>query len=79
MDHLACFVPAMLALGAHAGAVQGEQYDLYMTLARNLTRTCWEMYNQMPTGALFCLPSWFRLDFVLAATLKRQPYTPCEI
>eukprot|EP00884_Botryococcus_braunii_P021697 jgi/Botrbrau1/8210/Bobra.0392s0008.1 len=50
MDHLACFVPAMLALGAHAGAVQGERYNLYMTLARNLTRTCWEMYNQMPTG-----------------------------
>lgn len=56
MDHLACFLPAMLALGAHEGAVQGARREQYMTLAKNLTRTCWEMYNQMPTGALTLSP-----------------------
>jgi hypothetical protein len=30
MDHLACFIPAMLALGAHAGAVKEEKAERYM-------------------------------------------------
>ena len=30
MDHLACFIPAMLALGAHAGAVKEEKAKRYM-------------------------------------------------
>ena len=30
IDHLACFIPAMLALGAHAGAVKEEKAKRYM-------------------------------------------------
>ena len=52
MDHLACFVPGMLALGAHAGAVEGEKANKYMQLARELTDTCWHMYSSQPTGTV---------------------------
>ena len=51
MEHLACFVPGMLALGAHAGAVRGPKAGQYLGLAEELTRTCWQMYAQMPSGA----------------------------
>lgn len=51
MDHLVCFVPAMLALGSHMGAVTGSKADQYMQLAENLTETCWQMYATQPTGA----------------------------
>ena len=54
MDHLVCFVPAMLALGSHMGAVTGSKADQYMQLAENLTETCWQMYATQPTGQLFC-------------------------
>ncbi|CAK0772077.1 hypothetical protein CVIRNUC_003926 [Coccomyxa viridis] len=50
MDHLSCFIPAMLALGAHAGAVTAEKAKRYMQVAEELTHTCWQMYHQMPTG-----------------------------
>lgn len=50
MDHLVCFVPAMLALGSHMGAVTGSKADQYMQLAENLTETCWQMYATQPTG-----------------------------
>ena len=51
MDHLVCFVPAMLALGSHMGAVTGSKADQYMQLAEKLTETCWQMYAIQPTGA----------------------------
>ncbi|KAA6418245.1 MAG: mannosyl-oligosaccharide 1 [Trebouxia sp. A1-2] len=50
MDHLVCFVPAMLALGSHTGAVSGVKADHYMQLAENLTETCWQFYAVQPTG-----------------------------
>ncbi|DBB13854.1 TPA: hypothetical protein ACH3X3_000846 [Trebouxia sp. C0006] len=50
MDHLVCFVPAMLALGSHTGAVSGSKADQYMQLAENLTETCWQFYAVQPTG-----------------------------
>ncbi|BDA46113.1 Mannosyl-oligosaccharide 1,2-alpha-mannosidase IA [Coccomyxa sp. Obi] len=50
MDHLSCFIPAMLALGAHAGAVTGAKADKYLQVAEELTHTCWQMYHQMPSG-----------------------------
>ncbi len=50
MDHLVCFVPAMLALGSHMGAVTGSKIDLYMQLAEKLTETCWQLYDTQPTG-----------------------------
>lgn len=35
MDHLSCFIPAMLALGAHAGAVKEEKAKRYMQVRLN--------------------------------------------
>lgn len=49
-DHLVCFVPGMLALGAHSGAVRGAKAERYVQLAADLTHTCWQMYHRMPTG-----------------------------
>ena len=54
MDHLVCFVPAMLALGSHMGAVTGAKAESYMQLAVNLTETCWQFYHTQPTGG--CAP-----------------------
>ena len=51
MDHLACFIPGMLALGAHAGAVTGDKAHEFLEVAEELGETCWQMYDQMPTGA----------------------------
>ena len=53
MDHLACYLPANLALGVAEGAVHGEKAALYAQLAANLTHTCYQMYAKMPTGAPF--------------------------
>lgn len=50
MDHLACFTPGMLALGAKYGAVTGAKAEQYMQLGRNLTETCYQMYARQPTG-----------------------------
>ncbi|XP_051267985.1 endoplasmic reticulum mannosyl-oligosaccharide 1,2-alpha-mannosidase isoform X2 [Dicentrarchus labrax] len=45
MDHLVCFLPGTLALGAHNG-LPGDHMDL----AVELTETCHQMYKQMETG-----------------------------
>ncbi|XP_049460203.1 endoplasmic reticulum mannosyl-oligosaccharide 1,2-alpha-mannosidase [Epinephelus fuscoguttatus] len=45
MDHLVCFLPGTLALGAHNG-LPGDHMDL----AVQLTETCHQMYTQMETG-----------------------------
>ena len=45
MDHLACFVPGMLALGA-----AGDVAQRYLALAADLTHTCVALYDAMPTG-----------------------------
>ena len=52
MDHLACFVPGMLALGVSHGAVTGSKAKHYQAVAANLTYTCYQMYKQQPTGVL---------------------------
>eukprot|EP00850_Spirogloea_muscicola_P000924 SM000003S11169 [mRNA] locus=s3:1291827:1298198:- [translate_table: standard] len=44
MDHLLCFVPGMLVLGA-----EGPKADKYVSLAKELARTCFEFYNRMPS------------------------------
>ncbi|GAB4814643.1 hypothetical protein N2152v2_001689 [Parachlorella kessleri] len=49
-DHLVCFVPGMLALGVHSGAVAGEKAKQYMQVAAGVTETCWQMYHTQPTG-----------------------------
>lgn len=49
MEHLTCFVPGWLALGA-SHRKDGEVKKRHMQLAVDLAETCWEMYNQQPTG-----------------------------
>ncbi|KAG2392956.1 hypothetical protein C9374_009533 [Naegleria lovaniensis] len=51
-DHLVCFVPGMLALGSvQRGAnVTQEELNEDLELAKELTRTCYEIYNRQPTG-----------------------------
>ncbi|KAL7270982.1 mannosyl-oligosaccharide alpha-1,2-mannosidase [Rhizina undulata] len=62
MDHLVCFLPGNIALGATEGltvaearragegAKWGSRQEEDMKLARELTRTCFEMYNVTLTG-----------------------------
>ena len=50
MEHLTCFIAGNLALGVESGAVDGEKASLYLEHAKNITRTCYEMYRRMPTG-----------------------------
>jgi len=61
MDHLVCFLPGLLALGAANGAKALVHRDLslpdeeigdseLMKIAGELTRTCVEMYTRTPTG-----------------------------
>ncbi|XP_051734337.1 endoplasmic reticulum mannosyl-oligosaccharide 1,2-alpha-mannosidase [Ctenopharyngodon idella] len=45
MDHLVCFLPGTLALGAHNGLPAD-----HMDLALQLMETCHQMYAQMETG-----------------------------
>ena len=47
MDHLVCFVPGMLALGAQH---LPEVHDAHMELAEKLGETCYQMYAQQSTG-----------------------------
>lgn len=47
MDHLACFVGAMLAVGAQDG---GPLDTEYMTLADAIGETCYEMYRRTASG-----------------------------
>jgi mannosyl-oligosaccharide alpha-1,2-mannosidase len=43
MDHLVCFMPGTLALGVANGLDES-----HMELAKELMKTCYEMYRQMP-------------------------------
>lgn len=52
LEHLTCFLPGNLALGVAYGAVSDAKAELYMSLAQNLTYTCWQMYDKMPIGEL---------------------------
>ncbi|KAM9116759.1 endoplasmic reticulum mannosyl-oligosaccharide 1,2-alpha-mannosidase isoform 1-T1 [Pangshura tecta] len=45
MDHLVCFLPGTLALGAHNGLTAD-----HMGLAKALIETCYQMYAQVETG-----------------------------
>ncbi|RYO85660.1 hypothetical protein DL766_000887 [Monosporascus sp. MC13-8B] len=59
MDHLVCFLPGTIALGATKGLTEAEARKLPtwtekdeadMKLARELIHTCWGMYKWMATG-----------------------------
>jgi len=49
MEHLACFAPGMLVLGA-AEAPTKALADEYVQIAKNIARTCVEMYSSQPCG-----------------------------
>jgi len=59
MDHLVCFMPGTIALGATGGlsvaeaqkaGKWGKKQEEEMRLAEELTKTCWGMYKVMATG-----------------------------
>ncbi|KAF4464860.1 mannosyl-oligosaccharide alpha-12-mannosidase [Fusarium albosuccineum] len=59
MDHLVCFMPGTMALGATEGLTEAEARKLPtwskkdeedIQLARELMETCWGMYKYMATG-----------------------------
>ena len=52
MDHLVCFAPGMLALGVKHGVVDDAAVaEKHMTAAKELMKTCYEMYHlQEPSG-----------------------------
>jgi mannosyl-oligosaccharide alpha-1,2-mannosidase len=49
MDHLACFLPALLALGVHSDPTNPNA-ERDMKNAKAMTYTCYQMYARMPTG-----------------------------
>lgn len=48
MEHLTCFVPGMLVLGADDTTPERER--VYLDIAARVARTCVEMYRRQPTG-----------------------------
>ncbi len=53
MDHLVCFYPGNLALGAEFLKNSPEykaEHDMLMQMAVDLTETCYQMYARMETG-----------------------------
>ena len=59
MDHLVCFMPGTIALGATGGLTiaevkkagqWGQKQENEVNLAIELTKTCWGMYKVMATG-----------------------------
>ena len=49
MEHLTCFVPGWLALGA-PHQTDAAREARHMALAKQLAQTCWHMYHDQPTG-----------------------------
>ncbi|KAL2012564.1 hypothetical protein VTN00DRAFT_89 [Thermoascus crustaceus] len=70
MDHLVCFLPGSIALGATGGLTEAEarrgpgwgaEQEEQMQLARELMKTCWGMYKVTETG-LAPEIAWFEAD-----------------
>ncbi|KAJ5171486.1 Glycoside hydrolase family 47 [Penicillium coprophilum] len=70
MDHLVCFLPGSIAIGATEGRTEAEARKLptwsakkeqQMKLARELMKTCWAMYAVTATG-LSPEITWFEAD-----------------
>ena len=70
MDHLVCFLPGAVALGATKGLTEEDarklptwtkQKDDEMKLAKELIKTCWGMYKVTETG-LAPEIVWFKAD-----------------
>ncbi|KAJ6608238.1 glycoside hydrolase [Mycena sp. CBHHK59/15] len=51
-QHLACFLPALLALGAHtpALALSAHEREMHAWAAEGLANTCWAVYADMASG-----------------------------
>jgi mannosyl-oligosaccharide alpha-1,2-mannosidase len=50
MDHLVCFAPGMLALGAMHGIVDETTGEQHMKIAKDLMKTCYESYARQSSG-----------------------------
>ncbi|KAI9910951.1 hypothetical protein PsorP6_011160 [Peronosclerospora sorghi] len=50
MDHLACFVPGMLALGTLFETEDHVKNAKHLDLAEKLMKSCYEFYHRQPTG-----------------------------
>ncbi|KAJ5833839.1 glycoside hydrolase [Penicillium riverlandense] len=70
MDHLVCFLPGSIAIGATEGLTERQarklpswnsQKEQQMTLARELMKTCWAMYAVTDSG-LSPEIAWFEAD-----------------
>ncbi|KAF5383721.1 hypothetical protein D9615_003586 [Tricholomella constricta] len=50
LEHLSCFLPGLLALGAHTLHLPEKERELHVWAAEGLARTCWATYADMATG-----------------------------
>lgn len=50
MDHLACYVPGMLALGVYHNLTSPEESQMHLDLAKHLMRTCYSSYKTTASG-----------------------------
>lgn len=49
-DHLACFLPGLLALGADTLDLSDHERELHMWAAEGLAHSCWTMYADQFSG-----------------------------
>ena len=49
-EHLSCFLPGLLALGAHTLDLPAREKELHLWAARGLAYTCWISYSDQATG-----------------------------
>lgn len=50
LEHLSCFLPGLLALGAHTLALPASTRETHAWAARGLAETCWVTYADMRSG-----------------------------
>ncbi|KAL4781866.1 glycoside hydrolase [Aspergillus varians] len=81
MDHLACFLPGTIALGATGGIPLSEakkspewtrRHDEEIRLAKELTKTCWATYLGTKTG-LAPEIAYFDISSPYVSELDRHP------
>lgn len=81
MDHLVCFLPGTIALGATGGVPLSEakkspewtrRHDEEILLAKELTKTCWATYLATKTGLAGEI-SYFEIDTPHVSELDQYP------
>lgn len=84
MDHLVCFLPGSIALGATGGLTVAEarrtlgwsaEKDKQMKLAKELMKTCWGMYQVTETG-LAPEIAWFHADHAALQPVPGASHLP---